>query len=161
MGEPTRAVSNAARAALDAATKCFAMNEGARAAVEKARATCASAVSALRELKWEHVPQAAVGHIKAHPYLTAMQASSILVAFVPGLAWIPAATGLGFGTGGPTAGYLAPAFQSAFGTPTYFSALQSAAMNGWGVSVVNGAVQVSAIATGIMSEVAKHCSSKL
>ena len=48
-------------------------------------------------------------------------------------------------------GLAAPAFQSTFGTPLVFRLMQSAAMGGWGASVVNGIVTGgSLVANGAM-----------
>lgn len=53
-------------------------------------------------------------------------------------------------------GLAAPAFQSAFGTPLAFRVLQSAAMGGWGASIVSGVVSIGSLvvngAVGLMKK---------
>jgi hypothetical protein len=124
----------------------------------------------LRELKWEDVPKGVKEYMKAHPYLTSFQILMLLITCIPGLVAAPVLGAMGFSSLGPVAGkqstVLSPdptstyadkeaggsaaAFQSANGATAAFSALQSAAMGGYGVAIVNGVVQgVSVGAAGV------------
>ncbi|KAM4060323.1 interferon-induced 6-16 family protein [Hirsutella rhossiliensis] len=85
-------------------------------------------------------------------------AAAALMVAAPALVATPLLGAAGFGAAGVTAGSAAAAVQSVMGSvvaPSLFSTLQSAAMGGYGVVVVHGAVQglgaLAAIIAGYMA----------
>ncbi|KAF2158777.1 hypothetical protein M409DRAFT_61365 [Zasmidium cellare ATCC 36951] len=129
------------------------MTDQGRATFEAAKAMFGHMAIGLNDLEWRQLPSAVTEHLKMNPGTTTLQLSCLLVIVIPGVMATPALLGLGFGSGGPMAGWLAAAFQSMYGTPLAFSTLQSAAMGGWGVAIVNSIIQASATVVGIVTEV--------
>ncbi|TKX23424.1 putative integral membrane protein-2 [Elsinoe australis] len=125
----------------------------ARAAFEQIQANFGGLVAGLSAIKWEDLPANVTTHIANNPKMSAVGLLSFLIVAVPGLVAGPALAALGFGSVGPVAGSWAAAHQSAYGVSAIFSALQSAAMGGYGATVVGGVVQGGAAMLGVLSGV--------
>ncbi|KAL8713816.1 MAG: hypothetical protein Q9225_006704 [Loekoesia sp. 1 TL-2023] len=92
-------------------------------------------------------------YTQEHPYLTTMQAVSVLGFAFPGLVAVPALKIVGFGPGGVGAKTLAALKHSKYapvGARSLFATLQSAGAGGHGLNPVLNVVRAGAAATGSM-----------
>ncbi|KAK5703974.1 hypothetical protein LTR97_002987 [Elasticomyces elasticus] len=126
------------------------MDDAAKAAFEMVQKLFGHLISGLKNVRWEDLPQGTRDHIANNPKMCAVQIVMVLTAVVPGLVMAPGLAALGFGALGP--GGAAAGFQSVWGTPALFSALQSAAMGGYGTAIVGGAVSAASAAGGVVVE---------
>ncbi|KDN71202.1 hypothetical protein CSUB01_11846 [Colletotrichum sublineola] len=86
-------------------------------------------------------------------------AASLAVVASPALVSTPMLSAMGFGAKGVIANSAAAAAQAGIGNvvaPSLFSTLTSAGMSGYGVAIVNGAVQAGAGATATGAYIAKR-----
>jgi predicted methyltransferase len=89
-------------------------------------------------------------YITAHPIQTALHVSNAVIFAAPGIVTVPAFAVLGFTPLGPAAGQAASGFMAYFGTVApggVYATMQSAAMGGYGASLVAGATQFGAVAS--------------
>jgi len=114
------------------------------------------AYSNAHNLPWGSLPEQAVEYIKAHPGSTAIQVASVSVAVCPVLFAAPALGLIGFSSAGPVAGSAAAGYQSLYGATWLFSGMQSAAMHGYALPLVNSIVQVTSVATAGVVEIVKR-----
>ncbi|ORX98939.1 hypothetical protein BCR34DRAFT_606759 [Clohesyomyces aquaticus] len=91
--------------------------------------------------------------IVAHPYQTAFQVVNGVVFFTPAVATVPIFGALGFWATGPAPGMAASGWMSWLGTVapgSLYATMQSAAMGGYGASIVAGTTQAGAVASSVL-----------
>ncbi|KAK4495391.1 hypothetical protein PRZ48_013722 [Zasmidium cellare] len=121
----------------------------ARKLFEEAKSRFSKVFPGLEDVEWDQLPSTFIEYVKQHPAKSTLHLTLLLATTFPGAIAVPAYYFLGFSPIGPVAGSLAAAFQSMFGTPLSFSVLQSAAMGGYGVPIVNGIIRASAAAVKV------------
>ncbi|KAK4495392.1 hypothetical protein PRZ48_013723 [Zasmidium cellare] len=113
-------------------------------------------IAGLNDIQCDALPSHLMEYLKDNPGTTAMELALLLVTFLPGVIATPALLALGFGPLGPMAdqrlGWLAATVQSIVGTPLPFRVLQSAAIGGWALAVVNWVIQGAIVVSGGVME---------
>ncbi|KAJ9626524.1 hypothetical protein H2203_004157 [Taxawa tesnikishii (nom. ined.)] len=102
----------------------------------RVRAPLGAAYHATSQVPWSSIPTELKTWIKNNPKQTAFMIAVIV--FCPAMLSAPALAALGFTSAGPAAGSAAAFIQSTLGTAAAFSAMQSAAMGGYGIGATNG-----------------------
>jgi len=109
------------------------------------------AQSPVLQIGLRNVPSVVLKWITAHPGQSALVVANGVLLFTPAALTGPLLATMGFGASGPVAGSVAAWLQSVLGpigAGSAFAYLQSAAMGGYGVAVVNGITQACAAISG-------------
>ncbi|KAK5115117.1 hypothetical protein LTR62_001814 [Meristemomyces frigidus] len=113
------------------------------------RCTLRRAINILRRIKWRDIVKHIQHLIKTKPGVVAIISTSLLIAIFPRLFAEPMLAAMGFSGIGPVASSAAAGFQSFYGATALFAMFQSAAMGGYGIAAVYGAIALVAVAVAV------------
>ena len=147
----------------------------ANAPLDAARGGLEWAYSNRLNMPWRTLSEQAMEYITAHPGSTVIQIASALIAVWPGVLASPILTSVGFSNIGPVAGETslplaldsnvtdttrlgsaAASYQSMYGATWAFSGMQSAAMQGYALPVVQCFVQGASVGSAGVVELLKR-----